>query len=227
MQSSLVFWITAAWRASGLAEDATPTQDLLKAFLKLSRRWQKAFDVLGDTLSKRFAERVLAASDGSLHSSLRVRGMTVKFTMTEDMRIAYQAVQAEQVGLIRSIASEHLVEVQGLVMRSVARGRDLGYLTDQLKVRYGITQRRAATIARDQNNKATSVLQATRQQGLGFVEGIWRHSHAGKVPRPSHVAANGVRFRLDKGLYLDGKWVMPGEEINCRCGWQPVIPGID
>ncbi|EMG7416661.1 phage head morphogenesis protein, partial [Escherichia coli] len=25
----------------------------------------------------------------------------------------------------------------------------------------------------------------------------------------------------------DGKWVLPGEEINCRCGWEAVIPGLE
>jgi SPP1 gp7 family putative phage head morphogenesis protein len=111
-------------------------------------------------------------------------------------------------------------------MRSVARGRDLSYLTDELQKRYGITRRRAALIARDQNNKATSVMQAARQQSLGITQGIWKHSHAGKEPRPSHVKADGKVFELSKGMYLDGKWVMPGEEINCRCTWSPVIPGL-
>ncbi|HHN9167526.1 TPA: phage head morphogenesis protein, partial [Escherichia coli] len=49
----------------------------------------------------------------------------------------------------------------------------------------------------------------------------------GKQPRPSHVKADGKEFDLDKGLYLDGEWVLPGEAINCRCTWSPVIPGID
>ncbi|ELZ1101181.1 TPA: phage head morphogenesis protein, partial [Escherichia coli] len=88
-------------------------------------------------------------------------------------------------------------------------------------------RRRAETIARDQNNKATAVIQSERQKKLGITKGIWRHSHAGKQPRPSHVKADGKEFDLDKGLYLDGEWVLPGEAINCRCTWSPVIPGID
>ena len=142
------------------------------------------------------------------------------------MNNALQATIAENVGLIRSIPEKYFTEVEGLVMRSVARGRDLSYLTDELQKRYGITRRRAALIARDQNNKATSVMQAARQQSLGITQGVWRHSHAGKEPRPSHVKADGKVFELSKGMYLDGKWVMPGEEINCRCTWSPVIPGL-
>ncbi|MFO5701646.1 phage head morphogenesis protein, partial [Klebsiella pneumoniae] len=44
--------------------------------------------------------------------------------------------------------------------------------------------------------------------------------------QPSTVKAAGKVFELSKGMYLDGKWVMPGEEINCRCTWSPVIPGL-
>ncbi|ELR7719775.1 phage head morphogenesis protein, partial [Salmonella enterica] len=43
----------------------------------------------------------------------------------------------------------------------------------------------------------------------------------------SHVKANGKRFDLRKGMFLDGKWVLPGEENNCKCGWEAVIPGLE
>lgn len=90
--------------------------------------------------------------------------------MTSQMNNALQATIAENVGLIRSIPEKYFTEVEGLVMRSVARGRDLSYLTDELQKRYGITRRRAAFIARDQNNKATSVVQSARQQALGITQ---------------------------------------------------------
>lgn len=230
MQTSLVFWLKAQYRKQGFAQDAadgTPVMHMRKELRKLTARWQASFNGMADTLSKEFAERVKSNADAALTGNLKERGLSVKFTMTDEMRNAYQAVIGEQVGLIKSIASEHLTDVEGLVMRSVARGRDLGELSKALQHRYGVTKRRAALIARDQNNKATSALQSARQQHLGITEGIWKHSHAGKHPRPSHLKADGEKFDLAKGMYLDGKWVMPGEEINCRCTWSAVIPGID
>ncbi len=233
MQHSLVYWLTAEYRKAGLAQDAADgggAATLLRdALRKQSRRWQWAFNRYADQLGRKLASRALSNADAALGAAVRAQGFTVKFTMTAEMNNAYQAVIGENVGLIKSIASEHLSEVEGLVMRSVARGRDLGALTKDLQERYGITKRRAALIARDQNNKATSVMTATRQQSLGITEGIWMHSHAGKVPRPDHVAANGQRFPLNKGIWMAsaGKFVMPGEEINCRCTWKPVIPGFE
>lgn len=234
MQDSLVYWLSAQYKAAGLAQDAAdgggnPAILMRGSLRKLSRRWQKVFDGLADRWSKRLAEKVMRQSDGTLGAAVKGEGFAVKFTMTEPMREAYQAVIGENVALIKSIASEHLSDVEGLVMRSVARGRDLGTLTQELRKRYGITRRRAALIARDQNNKSTSVLTEARQKSLGITEGIWKHSHAGKVPRPEHLAANGQRFELAKGIYMpkEGRWVKPGEDINCRCTWQPVVPGFD
>lgn len=229
MQGSVVYWLTANYKASGaaVAMDASPAVFMREAMRKLARRWTKRFDDIAKKLADRFSNDAMKNSDVSLYNALDTAGFTVEFKMTDPMNNALQATIAENVGLIRSIPEKYFTEVEGLVMRSVARGRDLSFLTDELQKRYGITRRRAALIARDQNNKATSVMQSARQQSLGITEGIWRHSHAGKEPRPSHVKADGERFDLSKGMYLDNKWVMPGEEINCRCTWSPVIPGIN
>lgn len=233
MHDSLVYWLSAQYTAAGLAQDAAdggssnPALIMRGSLRALSKRWQAVFDKLADTWSKRLADKVLRQSDGTLGPAVKAEGFAVKFTMTDPMREAYQAVIGENVALIKSIASQHLTEVEGMVMRSVARGRDLGTLTKELKARYGITKRRAALIAKTQNNQATAVMTAARQKDLGITEGIWRHSHAGKMPRPSHLKANGERFEIAKGMYLDGKWTLPGTEINCRCTWSPVIPGFD
>lgn len=225
MQKAIVYWLTANYKACGaaVAMDASPAVFMRDAMRKLAKRWTKRFDDMAQKLAARFATDAMSNTDASLNSALKDAGFTVQFKMTSQMNNALQATISENVGLIRSIPDKYFTEVEGLVMRSVARGRDLSYLTDELQKRYGITRRRAALIARDQNNKATSVMQAARQMSLGITQGIWRHSHAGKEPRPSHKNADGKLFDLDKGMYLDEKWVMPGEEINCRCTWSPVL----
>jgi SPP1 gp7 family putative phage head morphogenesis protein len=111
-------------------------------------------------------------------------------------------------------------------MQSVQNGRDLGTLSKGLQKQFGVSKRRAALIARDQNNKATAVIARTRQQSLGITQAKWRHSHAGKTPRPSHVHADGEVYDIAKGMYLDGEWVWPGTAINCRCTSQPIIQGF-
>lgn len=226
MHKSLLWWIEAQYKAGGFAMDAgeTDSERLQREMERLRAHWQQHFDSLGERLAKMFAQKVMGYADYNAKTAFQAIGMTVSMTMTDAMQQAYQGVIGEQVGLIRSIAGQHLDNVQRLVMESVSRGRDLHFLSKELRSRYGITKRRAALIARDQNNKATATLQSARQLEMGITHGIWRHSHAGKEPRPSHVKADGEKFNLRKGMFLDGKWTLPGHEINCRCWYSPILP---
>lgn len=228
MQRSVAYWILTQYDSTGLGLDALPANQLQRELGSLASQWESAFNRLAKWLPRKFAERVQKHSDNALDSRLKTHapGIRVRFTMSPAMRDAFQAVVNEQVGLIKSLPRRHLEEVQGLVMRSVSRGRDAYFLSRQLQKRYGVTKRRAELIARDQNNKATSVMQAARQRALGIERGEWMHSHGGKYPRVSHLQANGKEFDLAKGMFIEGEWIMPGELINCKCTWRAIIPGF-
>lgn len=237
MHRSLVYWITAQYRANapqmagdaGLESfrDGSPANAMRRAMHRMSRRWLKAFDKGSEDLSRYFVAKASGATDMQLKQILKKAGFTVEFKPTKSVNHAMQSAVGENVSLIKSIASQHLHEVEGAVMRSMQAGRDLEALSDELRARYGVTKRRAALISRDQSNKMTAVINRERQKELGITQAVWMHSHAGKHPRPSHVAANGKTYDIDKGMYLDGEWVLPGQAINCRCTAKSVIPGFD
>lgn len=238
MQRSLVYWLRAQYRANPpeLAQDApdggygqSPARGLREAMERLGRRWQSNFDEAALELARYFATAAADRADGALKAILKKSGFAVEFRMTREVNDVLQANIGEQVGLIRSIASEHLSDVQGIVMRSVSAGRDLKTLTDELQARYGVTRRRAALIARDQNNKATATITRARQQSLGITKAVWIHSHGGRVPRPSHRANDGKEYDIAEGWPdpdLDNKKIWPGTEINCRCVSRPILPGF-
>lgn len=229
MDNSIMYWLRAKYRQNmpEIAQDASPANQLQTEMRRLSRRWQSKFNDGADDLARWFAQKTKDYSDGSLDRILRDAGFVVDFKMTDSVQNAFTAMVNENVGLIKSIAEQHLGQIEGMVMRSVASGRDLEYLTKELKKRHAITNRRAELIARDQNNKATAVITRQRQKDLGLTQAIWRHSTAGKHPRPSHVQANGEVYDIDKGMYLDGVWTFPGTEVGCRCISVPVIPGYN
>ena len=229
MHDSIVYFVIASYRKHTpvMAQDASPTSFIARALNKLIERWQRRFNSVSKELATRFVGKVNNTTSITFTEAAKKAGMTVKFTMTPLLQDAYSAAIEENVGLIKSIASEHLAEVQGLVMRSVQAGRSMKELTDELVTRYGITRRRAALIARDQNNKATSVMNAAKQIELmgDDAEATWKHSAAGKHPRPEHVAANGKTYKVKQGMFLEGKWTWPGREINCRCTSSLIIKG--
>lgn len=210
-----------------VANDASSVEDIVSTLGMLSRKWLAKFDALAPSLASYFTQAVHDRSDRQLHNILKRGGFTVAFQMTDGQRSILHATVAENVSLIKSIPQQYLTEVEGMVMRSVVAGRDLGTLTQELQARYGITRRRAAGIARSQNNMATGRLQANRQSELGL-SAMWLHSAGGKTPRPSHIKQSGKEYDPSKGWYdPDAKQtIWPGTLINCRCTSKTVVfPG--
>ena len=231
LHNSVKYWLTAAWRKNEpiLARDDAPVDTLRKALAELMERWENNFDEMSPKLAAYFAEAIATRSDATLRRILRDGGFTVKFRMTPAMRDVFRATVQQNVALIRTIPQEYLAGVQGAVMRSVQTGRDLGSLAKYIDGLHQVTRKRAAFIARDQNNKASSALTRARQLDLGLKEAMWLHSHAGKVPRPSHVKMDGKKFDLAKGMWDKDEqaWVQAGELINCRCVARPIIKGFE
>jgi SPP1 gp7 family putative phage head morphogenesis protein len=231
MNASVVWHIKAVYRANPPAmamDDVLPTSALQRAIKLLTKRWLKKFDRAAPRLAKYFATAVHKRTDIALAKILRDGGFSVKFQMSEGMKDVLQATTAENVGLIKSIGSQYLGEVEGLVMRSASAGRDLGAMAKQLEKRYGVTKRRAALISKDQNNKASANMQRVRQLEVGITKATWLHSGGGKVPRPTHVANSGKTYDVAKGWFdpHEKQWIHPGTLINCRCVSIPLVPGF-
>lgn len=250
MHCSVLYWVRAAYRANepevlaqdkyppfespgvlaggDFAFDALPASALRAAVRKLVRRWQRRFDDMAAKLASYFATSASDRSDRCLRKILKDGGISVEFRMTRAQRDVLRATVNQNVSLIKSIPQQYLHGVETSVMRSVQTGRDLGHLTDTLEKQYGATRRRAALIARDQNNKCTSALVRARQLELGITESIWLHSHAGKKPRPTHVKMDGKKFDVAKGMWdsHENKWILPGELVNCRCVSRSIVAGF-
>lgn len=232
MAESYLYWLRARYRANPpiAADAALPARDLERQLSELGKQWARRFDEAAPRLARWFAQKAERRSRAALDKILRDAGISVKFQMNAEMRDAYQATLSENVGLIRSIPQQYHTQVEGLVMRSVAAGRDLSGLTDELQDRYGITRRRAALIARDQNNKATAVFVRVRQKQAGIKKAMWLHSHGGKEPRKTHLANDGKLYDPQKGWFDPDpkvrRRIWPGELINCRCVSRSVVEGF-
>lgn len=248
MHGSVEYWLTAGYRkfpprVAALVEQAqdakpgehakvmqeyaslySPSARIRKILDDLAKRWIARFDEMAPKIAEAYLQGAFKASDSAFRQALREAGWTVEFKMTPAVRDAFNASLAENVGLIKSIPEKYLQQVEGVVMRSYSAGRDLETMVKDLKALYPAASHRAELIARDQSNKANAVVNRTRQMELGITEAIWMHSHAGKTPRPDHVAANGKRYKIAEGCKISGEFIQPGEEINCRCTCRAVLP---
>jgi uncharacterized protein with gpF-like domain len=213
------------------AASKNPSILLRRALEKWGGLWVRKLDKLSLTLATRFARKNFVVTQTSMKAAFREAGFTVSFKPTPLSVEKYHAVAAEQVNLIRSIPAEYLKAVKSDVWNSVMKGGDLHSLSQNLQKNYGVTAKRAAFIARSQNNMAAGTIEKVRQLELGITDAFWQHSHAGEVPRPTHLAADGRRYKIAQGLWDKdahgkgkGAFIQPGELINCRCTNRPILP---
>ena len=232
MTASFEYWLKAAYRKNPprmatlveQAQDASPSNDINATLKDLGKRWIDKFNEYAPKIAEAYLLGMFKSRDSAFRQALKDAGWAMDFKMTPAVRDAFNASLAENVGLIKSIPQKYLQQVEGIVMRSYSAGADLHSMFTQLKKLYPMTNRRASLIARDQSNKANSVINKARRMELGIKEAIWMHSNAGKVPRPAHVAANGRKFKVAEGCLISGEYIQPGEKINCRCTSRAVLP---
>lgn len=227
MAGSMLYHVRAAFNRgdSPLAMDESLTVALRRVLAKWGRRWRRKIEALAKGLAEEFAIRSRRDYDERLMKALRDAGMTVKFQPTAAMKEGYRAVLEENVSLIKSIPQQFLKDVESSVWVGVMRGGDMEYISQALQKNYGVSYRRAALIARDQEAKARAVIERARRLELGVTQAIWRHSHAGVHPRRSHVAMDGKTYDIAKGMWDPevGRYILPGELVGCRCTSRAII----
>lgn len=218
---------TASEFPTSIAFDSAAS-DIEKELKDLMKRWSKRFDEAAEDIAKDFVKSAVNHSTNNLKELLKKAGWTTNLKLSRKAQDKLKALVLENVNLIKSIPEKYFTELTTVTMQSITRGRDLKYLKDEIKKRYGVVERRAALIARDQNNKATSIIIHTEYEELGITEAIWKHNPGSKEPRHEHVMANNKVYDISKGMYFESikDYVFPGEEINCGCTSEPIIPEI-
>jgi SPP1 gp7 family putative phage head morphogenesis protein len=131
------------------------------------------------------------------------------------LRDHMSASVAENVRLIKSIPSDLLDDVEGVVNRHVLAGTRVEDIAKLVRERYGVAESRAMLIATDQVGKWHGSLSRLRQLDAGVTQYVWSTSHD-EVVRPLHAARDGKTFDWDNPP-SDGA---PGMAIRCRC--QPI-----
>jgi SPP1 gp7 family putative phage head morphogenesis protein len=133
-----------------------------------------------------------------------------------------EAFTAENVALITSIPEEALGQVQKVVMRGMSAGDRWEDIADAIEKRFGVSESRAALIARDQVGRFYSALNEVRQRDLGLTHFFWR---VALDERLCAICAplDGKRFSWDKPPADGG----PGEiHPQCRCSADPDVEGM-
>jgi len=130
---------------------------------------------------------------------------------------------AQNVDLIKTIDRRHFGDVARVVEDSLRKGRRTRDLKDDIAARFGVSDRRAQLIARDQLASLNMRITEARQTELGIAKYRWTTSGDERV-RDEHSDIDGQIFTWAKGHPTEGH---PGEPINCRCVAVPVFKDGD
>lgn len=212
------------------AKRKTPAEKLRETMERLKKRWGRQFDEDAEEMGNWFSRKARSNANRQRKAAFEAADLPRAFSLNFDRgrvtQDVFNAITADNVNLIKSIATRYLTEVEGLVMRSVTAGRDVKTLASELQQRYNVSKRRADLIARDQNNKATESLVRAQDTESGITHGVWIHIPGKYSSRDTHKAMNGKKFALNEGLYDSdvGKKVLPGECVACQCTYRPILP---
>lgn len=121
--------------------------------------------------------------------------------------------------LIESIPDRYLDSVQNIVNEGVLGGVQTSEIRSQIQAEFGVSDRRAGVIARDQIGKLNGQLNRTRQEKAGFGKYRWQTSGDESV-RATHARQQGKIYSWDDPPSETGH---PGEDYNCRCWAEPVF----
>lgn len=250
MTKSVEYWIGAKYRAAldanqsagtvpdpdaERAQDAkSPALERRRLFLQLAdlrKRWEGFFAETAKRLSVKMVEAAYAANKAAWQQRARKEGFDIPMQLTASQRAILDVKVVDNVSLIQSIPAQYFTKIEGDVSRGFLAGRDLESIASELRKTGHSTTKRAALIARDQSNKLTAQMNSARQRELGIRYAYWKHSTAGKEPRPDHLRASREGWIYDTQVGIDFGdafgFVLPGVAINCRCGSRSIIPAVD
>lgn len=180
----------------------------------------------------------------SRHSPSVRYGMEAMPTIKFDPSVVTESVKADlrrNVELLAGVEKKHVKQIYELALRFIVGRRDFySFCTELMNLHIeGMTRSKAAEIGRTLANRAGAVIDRERQASLGITHAIWKYANAPCMKNPfnpsdadaqqdaAHLAANGKRYEISKGLFVDGKWTWPGVEEGCKCTSRPMIPGLE
>ena len=130
----------------------------------------------------------------------------------------------QNLGLIKSLATEHLDGMADILNDGLTQGQTLKEMTDSIENLTGVNRSKARFWAADQASKFFGDVTKERQTSAGIPGYVWRTLKDGRV-RDNHAAVNGMYFdwKNPPTAGTHGKRVHPGQDYRCRCFPEPAF----
>lgn len=149
-----------------------------------------------------------------------LRAVTIEAKLTPSQRGTIAAEWGQNLDkYVKDFAAEKILEMRELVSTNAFAGRRSADLLDMLKDNYGVSQRKARFLARQETSLLLSKFREVRYRDIGAERYRWSTSHDERV-RHDHHDLNDKIFRWDMPPVTNRKTGArnnPGEDFGCRC----------
>lgn len=202
----------------------TPQQKLTRLMDRVSLAAYRALpnDRL-EAISRTIAK---AVSEFQKRQLARQLGQELGIAVDRGINDRIRRFVGENVSLIKSQPQAIFDDVEKNIINGMRAGLRHEEIADNLIERAGVSESRAALIARDQVLKFNGELNQVRQKNLGISKYVWNTVGDERV-REEHAARDGQIFSWDDppGDPSDPADAgHPGDSINCRCFAEPILP---
>lgn len=158
----------------------------------------------------------------------QAKALGIEVVTDPDLGAITTSFRKQNVALIKSLCASHVRRV-GRVLAEAGSGTRVEDIAKSLRDATGATKSRAALIARDQVLTLNAEVTQARHAAAGITAYVWRTSRDERV-RPAHKALEGKRVQHAEPPVVDprtGRRAHAGQDFQCRCTQEPVIPGFD
>jgi SPP1 gp7 family putative phage head morphogenesis protein len=159
--------------------------------------------------SKRHTDTFMATAKKALGIDLRA------VVQQEDLADYLQEAAARNASLITGLSDDLLKGIEQAVYTNSIAGNSVTTLRKSLQEQFGIADRRAKLLARDQTGKLNSDLNRRRQEQAGVTSYAWLSSRDERV-RERHRRLEGEVYKWGEATGAE-QGLPPGQPINCRC----------
>lgn len=206
-----------------LRVDEDESTKIQRAIAEARRRMREKMAQQSETANvEQFARRISSYQMAQLQRQIQA-GIGMDLLVT-DRKISamLNGFVANNVALISDVTESTAASYEKTILRGLQTGLRHEEIAKDLAKTLDISESRAAGIARDQVLTLYGQVNRNRQQSIGIEEYTWRASNDEKV-RDSHRANDGKVFSWNSPPSETGH---PSEDINCRCGAEPVFKGL-
>lgn len=153
---------------------------------------------------------------------------TKRLVSREGLTPQINALILETSQWVKKLRDESLEQFTNNTLHAMTLGEDLGQLMGQFREVVENRKGHAKFLAHNQIQNFNSITTKLRAQKLGVKRAIWDTADDDTV-RPSHEDRDQKEFDLSEGLYssVDGKYLIPGVDYNCRCTMRLVLEDDD